>query len=91
MDTDTDFKEYEKLLHNNKLIWHDYMQGRYHDRFISIKDMLSELSTLCFGGAEGDLDSLMTLYRDGAADAIYAFNHTINVYTEEFGENLEAN
>jgi len=53
--------------------------------------MLNELSTRCFGGEEGDPDDLMTLYRDGAADAIYAFNHTINVYIDEFGETLSEN
>ena len=58
---------------------------------VSIKDMLSELSTLCYAAEEGDHDSLMTLYRNGVADAIYAFNHTINVYTDELSDTLIVN
>ena len=67
------------------------MNGRYHERFTSIKDMLSAMSTLCFSAAEGDIDSLMTLYRNGASDALLAFNHTINVYTDELDQVLSEN
>ena len=57
------------------------MNGKVHERMISIKDMLTAMSTLSFSASEGDSDALMTLYRNGPADAIYAFNHTVNVYT----------
>lgn len=91
MEEETEFDDYKKLTDSAEFVWHEYMNGKYHQRMISIKDMLSEMSTLAYASEQGEYDSLMTLYRNGGSDALTAFNTTINVYTDEFNKNLAYN
>ena len=81
MEEDMIFQKYRVLNDDPLFVWHEYMAGRFHERMISVKDMLSTMSTLCFSAEEGDPEALMTLYRNGASDAMVAFNQTIDVYT----------
>ncbi|MEE4248138.1 MAG: hypothetical protein V2I33_22325 [Kangiellaceae bacterium] len=57
---------------------------------IGVIEMLSKLSNLCYAAAShGDRDDLLTLYRNGPSDAVYAFNKTIDYYVEVMNTKLD--
>jgi hypothetical protein len=57
--------------------------------------MLSNMAQLCRDAASATpedpkTDVLLTLYRNGQADALYAFNKTTDIYIEQMKGRIEA-
>jgi hypothetical protein len=77
---------YKSIMNDGEQIWHEFRNNKYQEiNRMGVSDMLGTMSTLCSnaGSSRGSTDTLMTLYRNGVADAFYSFNETANLYVEE--------
>jgi hypothetical protein len=89
IDTDIEEGLYKDLNHDNVFVWHEYDQGKFVESGrIGVKTMMDRMIQLCYSATTDattnpDIDALMTLYRNGMADALTAFNETLHVYAEE--------